>query len=73
MVTALGYGDLPRPSVTIERESSGHLQAAWILTPSSASVSRIAVESRGNCLDEVASSTPGHLDADSWLRGRPEL
>ena len=31
MVTALGYGDLPRPSVTIEREESGHLQAAWLL------------------------------------------
>ena len=27
----MGYGDLPRPSVTIQRKKSEHLQLAWML------------------------------------------
>ena len=65
---AMGCGPLPRPSVTMEREASGHQQAAWVLRrpvhryPGSRSKPR-------QLFSRISEFYAEHLDADAGYVG----
>ena len=72
MAAAFGYGRVPRPSVTIERAESGHLQAAWCLSrpvhnyPGSRSAPRQLFGRIAEYYADVLDADAGYVGVLAW-------